>query len=53
MAVSRIRRIFRCRPDRVNGMPVAREIRLLAAVIPSTLFNEGDALPFLLRATAR
>jgi hypothetical protein len=46
---------FRCRPDRVNGMPILREIRPLAADTPSARFHEKDnpGIPaFRLRAMA-
>lgn len=32
---------LRCRPERVSGMPVARENRCFALVIPSARFHEN------------
>jgi hypothetical protein len=50
-----IRPSLRCRPDRVQGMPVARETRCLALVIPTARFHENPPLlamvaPFVLSA---
>jgi hypothetical protein len=33
---------LRCRPERVNGIPVAREILRFARVTPSARFHEND-----------
>jgi hypothetical protein len=43
---------FRCRPDRVNGIPIDREICCFARVIPIARFHEKPPLfgiPVLLR----
>ena len=43
-----IRPSFRCRPERVRGMPVRRDSRALAAEIPRARFQENDK-PYLRR----
>jgi len=43
-----IRPSFRCRPERVRGMPVRRDSRALAAEIPTARFHENDK-PYLRR----
>ena len=35
---------FLCRPDRVKGIPILREIRALAAEIPTSLLHEKPPL---------
>jgi len=38
------RPIFRCRPDRLEGIPICREIRALAAEIPTKRRHEKPPL---------
>jgi len=46
-----MRPILRCLPDRVRGMPIARDSFPLAAEIPLALFHDQERPNFLLRAT--
>ena len=46
-----MRPIFRCRPDRVSGIPICRDSLPFAADSPLALFHDHDKPNFLFRPT--